>query len=588
MNLKSPDREIKVKKDMGRTEPSVVKPPPAFRRDARAKRARATINKVIPALLSTHPRARKGIERSELILDPPPFLEAEQGQGKEVAGRAGPKDEESSRSSRKQKRNSVKDDQPPRLTKDGDEKGVGRNAQKSAKRNSLGAANGPRITLCVADTLEAAHALLEPEPLLPRSSSSSSSTTTQRQKEGHDAASETATVAHEPPNPKAIKVGILNMASPLSPGGGFLNGATSQEESLCMRTTLLPALRDEFYRLPELGVVYTPDVLVFRSATSPTTHSSSSSRSAKVTDTDEGADNGGGNRKKEEDPEKEKDILPKNARYFIDVVTAAMLRLPDTTTSTTTTTTSQDGSDHHYANAADRDLAMRKMRAVLRVFASRGCTRIVLGAWGCGAYGNPVGEIARAWRRVLGVAGDRRVSNGGEGGKEKKNKSRCNEKGTKNKRKEPWGAVIEDIVFAINDIHLATAFARAFGEDIIPLPPATTTAGQLGLYNEEDVAEDPAQTARVAELREKIVLLEIQVEQARGEQLKAGLRSVLAGLRSQLPVEGDGGRHEVSNQCGDNDDGDDDELRSESDHENSSASEQDDDDDDDNDDDYNE
>ncbi|KAJ3570110.1 hypothetical protein NPX13_g5840 [Xylaria arbuscula] len=65
---------------MGRTEPTVVKPPAAFRRDARAKRARTVINKVIPALLSAHPRARRGIERSELIVDPPRLSQVKAGQ----------------------------------------------------------------------------------------------------------------------------------------------------------------------------------------------------------------------------------------------------------------------------------------------------------------------------------------------------------------------------------------------------------------------------------------------------------------------------------------------------------------------------
>ena len=31
-----------------------------------------------------------------------------------------------------------------------------------------------------------------------------------------------------------------------------------------MRTTLLPSLKESFYHLPELGGIYTPDVLVFR------------------------------------------------------------------------------------------------------------------------------------------------------------------------------------------------------------------------------------------------------------------------------------------------------------------------------------
>src|SRR3954471_48468 len=65
-------------------------------------------------------------------------------------------------------------------------------------------------------------------------------------------------------HPKA-RIAVLNMASPLQPGGGVLRGAKAQEESLCMRSTLYPSLRLEWYRHPRDAVIYTPDVLVFRS-----------------------------------------------------------------------------------------------------------------------------------------------------------------------------------------------------------------------------------------------------------------------------------------------------------------------------------
>ncbi|KAI1419412.1 hypothetical protein F5Y12DRAFT_789081 [Xylaria sp. FL1777] len=390
---------------MGRTEPTVVKPPSAFRRDARAKRARATINKVIPMLLSAHPRARRGIERSELIVDPP--------------------------------------------------------------RCDPHCVNGPRITLCVADTLTAAHSLLD---------SGSLPAQQQRHQQKHQ-----RQCSREEPTDVKHKVGILNMASPLSPGGGFLNGAASQEESLCMRTTLLPALRDEYYRIPELAVVYAPDVLVFRPGSSPSFPSPASSPSSSSHGTAEaGGGRGGG--------EDDKDVLPKNDRWFVDVVSAAMLRHPET----------ESG---RYVNAADRELVVRKMNAVLRVFATKGCRRVVLGAWGCGAYGNPVSEIAKAWRQVL------------------------SPKISRNTDAETWGAFIEDVVFAIQDGSVAAAFARAFGEDVLPLPAPSSSDGD----------QDPADVARITELQEKIAQLEIQAEQARSPQLQIGLENVLAGLRKKLP-----------------------------------------------------
>jgi hypothetical protein len=83
------------------------------------------------------------------------------------------------------------------------------------------------------------------------------------------------------------------MASPIRPGGGFLDGANSQEEFLCARTTLFPSLWDSFYRLPEIGGIYTPDVLVFRDSTP------------------------------------EANDLTKRDRYFLDVVSAGMFRFPD-------------------------------------------------------------------------------------------------------------------------------------------------------------------------------------------------------------------------------------------------------------------
>ncbi|TRX93601.1 hypothetical protein FHL15_005573 [Xylaria flabelliformis] len=487
---------------MGRTEPTIVKPPAAFRRDARAKRARATLNKVIPAMLSAHPRARQGVERSELVVDPPtlPPLSSDGKKRDDAAG--GSADVKTAGGRRRRKKLAMEEDnRGGDETLSHEEKGAGRSA-----------ANGPpRITLCVGDALTAAQGLL--------SHSTSQQNQNQKQQYQHQ---RKGGVSAEASGRKYKKVGILNMASPLAPGGGFLNGATGPEASLCLRTTLLPALRDEFYRLPELGVVYTPDVLVFR----PLGDGSERKSSGSIEDDEDDI------------------LLPKNDRWFVDVASAAMLRLPETTSDEDEE--DEEGWRTAYASASDRALAERKMRAVLRVFATRGCEAVVLGAWGCGPHeGNPIAEIAAAWRRVLGVEHgedhhDRRwseskdkkgvvdkVRSGGGGGKNKKRNKEQQER-------EPWGAYFSDVIFAIKDRGTATSFARVFGEEYIAASsPALISSPSSTIDDDEE--EEP----RVSELREKIAELEVQVAQVRSPHLRVGLESVLAGLRRQFPSLGE-------------------------------------------------
>ncbi|KAK8195828.1 hypothetical protein BKA81DRAFT_322726 [Phyllosticta paracitricarpa] len=369
---------------MGRTEPTIVKPPQSFRRHVRSKQARATVNKSVPEILRSCPRARRGIDAAELIVDPPP-----------------------------QHRGHV--------------------TKTDGSHHAMSNAP-PHIRLQAADTLEA------------------------------------ATLLVSSPTAKQSRIAVLNMASPLRPGGGLFNGATSQEESLCMRTTLYPSLQEAFYRLPEVGAVYTPDVLVFR-------HWDEEARD-----------------------------LDKRDRFFVDVISAGMLRFPDL-----------DGGDDdddeedapkRYAYPRDRELVIGKMRAVLRIARAKGIGKLVLGAWGCGAYGNPVGEIARAWQTVL---------RGGEG------KRRAN-------ASESWGPL--EVVFAIKDRRMADEFAACFSPRLVveDSPSCRNTAATA----RHDMTCDDGKSAAVNEMRQKIAEIEAQMTQSRNPGLKARMETILAGLKGQL------------------------------------------------------
>ena len=82
---------------------------------------------------------------------------------------------------------------------------------------------------------------------------------------------------------KYKNVAVLNMANQTSPGGGFLQGCSAQEESLCRRSNLFDSinihpigrdktnfnsyLREKMkgsYQVPEFGAIYSPNIGVFR------------------------------------------------------------------------------------------------------------------------------------------------------------------------------------------------------------------------------------------------------------------------------------------------------------------------------------
>ncbi|KAF9487515.1 hypothetical protein BDN71DRAFT_627681 [Pleurotus eryngii] len=169
------------------------------------------------------------------------------------------------------------------------------------------------------------------------------------------------------------KIGVLNFASAKKAGGGFINGASAQEESIARSSTLYPTLitkeAEQFYdlhkRVPKGGyyshaMIYSPDVVLFR---------------------DDAGD--------WLEP-LEVDILTSPA------VNAGVVR--------------QTVRARVAANAEEElihKVMTERMARILRLFEQEGVKNLVLGSFGTGVFKNRVETIGRIWADLLGVEGSR-------------------------------------------------------------------------------------------------------------------------------------------------------------------------------------
>lgn len=154
-------------------------------------------------------------------------------------------------------------------------------------------------------------------------------------------------------------VACLVFASARNAGGGFLNGAQAQEESVARGSALYPCLRaaGDFYAhhrasddlLYSDRVIYSPEVPVFR-------------------------DDGG-------------TLLP--APYPVSFLTAAAPNLGAVLRS------------QPESAAAVPGVLGRRAARVLQVAAAHGHRRLVLGAWGCGVFANDPEVVASTFREAL-------------------------------------------------------------------------------------------------------------------------------------------------------------------------------------------
>ena len=164
---------------------------------------------------------------------------------------------------------------------------------------------------------------------------------------------------------EGYRVAILNFASATSPGGGWLDGARAQEESLARSSTLVHALRDDpMYQDPahhrnpfyDDTVIVTPDVPFFRH------------HNGQFLDTP----------------------------WQGDVITSAAV---------------QAHAVHKYMpdRVGEIEAAMRqRTEKVFRVATTLDADILILGAWGCGAFGNDPDEIARIMYDTMNIVDMRR------------------------------------------------------------------------------------------------------------------------------------------------------------------------------------
>jgi len=169
------------------------------------------------------------------------------------------------------------------------------------------------------------------------------------------------------------KIGILNFASATKPGGGFINGAQAQEESIARSSTLYPTLltrtAQEFYNLHRLeanngyyshSLIYSPRIVVFRD------------------------DYGGW-------------IEP----FQVDVLTSAAVNAGEVRKTLR-------GQMLRRVIEADIESQMgERMSRILFLFEKKGVKNLVLGSFGTGVFRNDVDVVARLWADLLSVPGAR-------------------------------------------------------------------------------------------------------------------------------------------------------------------------------------
>ena len=159
------------------------------------------------------------------------------------------------------------------------------------------------------------------------------------------------------------RTAVLNFANPQYPGGGVSQGAMAQEECLCRSSNLylclnsITVFEDFYFYHKKLGhnffsdrLIYTRDVTVFK------------------------------------DDSEIPELLPNSKRFCVDVITCAAPYI----------------AKRKYTNkAALKELFKSRIKNIFEAALDNGVTVLVLGAFGCGAFGNPPEVVAEAFHEVI-------------------------------------------------------------------------------------------------------------------------------------------------------------------------------------------
>lgn len=148
----------------------------------------------------------------------------------------------------------------------------------------------------------------------------------------------------------------LNFASATNPGGGWLHGAIAQEEDLCRRSVLYECIRKQtsYYNknIPNGkkgytdGMIYSPDVTFFR----------------------------------------DEDYKLLEVPYSLSIITAPAPNV----------WSMDDPSEDNL-----KEIFNRRTRKILKIAAEYKHKTIILGAWGCGAFGNNAQMVAESFDEAL-------------------------------------------------------------------------------------------------------------------------------------------------------------------------------------------